>query len=86
MSLPLYRAAPPEGLIAEELEGITALYHRASGQTHLVSEPVPELLAALMDPLSRDVLLARLGLEEADREALTARLEELVAAGLVVEE
>lgn len=29
------------------LEDITLLYHRASGQTHMVISPVPEILEAL---------------------------------------
>lgn len=85
MSLPLYRAASPESLIAEVLDGITALYHRPSGQTHLVSEPVPELLAALAESRSLDALLICLGLGQGDRPALAARIQELVAAGLVAE-
>jgi len=32
-----------------ELEDITLLYHRASGQTHMVISPVPEILEALGD-------------------------------------
>ncbi len=81
-----YRAAPPATLIAADLPPFTALYHRASGITHLLIEPAPEILVALADgPLSLDGLRGALAarFDLADEEALAARLEELVAAGLV---
>ncbi|MBR0553961.1 HPr-rel-A system PqqD family peptide chaperone [Sphingomonadaceae bacterium LXI357] len=67
---------------------MVALYHRASGQTHVVASPVPEILEALHpDPLTLDALLAQLSgrfdIGDADVRALEARVEELVAAGLV---
>jgi PqqD family protein of HPr-rel-A system len=53
----------------------------------LVSEPMPEILAALWHgPMTADALLARLcelAEVEADAEALAARLGELEAIGLV---
>ena len=84
----LYRAAPATALIAAPLDAFTAIFHRASGITHLLSEPAPEILAELGDgPLTLDALLYRLqqryDLAEATREALAARLDELVEAGLV---
>jgi PqqD family protein of HPr-rel-A system len=84
----LYRAAPATALLAVPLDAFTALFHRASGITHLLTEPAPEILAALADgPLSREALLRRLAagydLADGDETALTARLDELVAAGLV---
>ena len=83
-----FRAAAPETLIIERLDVLTAVYHRASGATHLLIEPAPEIMAALAaGPLTVDALLARLGeaytLGDADERALAARLDELVAAGLV---
>lgn len=86
MAEPLYAADPPEALRCAALDGLTVLYHRPSGQTHIVSEPVPEILDALQaGPCSAAELLARLtGSEDGGgREALTARLEELEATGLV---
>ena len=68
------------------LDTLTALYHRMSGQTHVITEPVPQLLSALgggeCDILT---LIGRLGLDDLEetRILLTERLEELVAAGLV---
>lgn len=76
-----YSAAAPETLIAVDFGDVTALYHRASAQTHVVIEPVPELLALLATPRSLDALLDALGSD--DRAALSARLDELEAIGLV---
>jgi PqqD family protein of HPr-rel-A system len=81
-----YRADPPEMLRIVPLDSLTAIYHRASGQTHVVAEPVPDLLAALSDgPCDVAVLASRLGLDgsEATCALLTERLDELIATGLV---
>jgi PqqD family protein of HPr-rel-A system len=83
-----YRAAPPETLRIVALDALTLIYHRASGITHVVDAPVPEMLEALGgDRLDVDELLARLAerydLLDADPAALAIRLDELVAAGLV---
>ncbi len=88
MRAPVFRAAPAELLLVEPLDVLTAVYHRASGQTHLLAEPAPEIMAALAGgPLTRDTLLAdlreRYSMSDPDEDALAARLEELVAAGLV---
>lgn len=82
-----YRAADPASLRIVPLDVLTAIYHRASGQTHIVEAPAPEILAALSsDALDADALLERLArdyaLVDPDRAALIDRLEELVAAGL----
>ncbi|MGA1798004.1 HPr-rel-A system PqqD family peptide chaperone [Sphingomonas sp. 4RDLI-65] len=84
----LYCAPREDGLLIAPLDAFTAVYHRASGITHLLTEPAPQILAALGEGgLSLDALLDRLGrdydLEHADRAALAARLDELVDAGLV---
>ena len=81
-------AAPATALLVAPLDSFTAIFHRASGITHLLAEPAPEILAALAGgDLTLDALLDRLGegydLADADRDALAARLAELVAAGLV---
>ncbi|OYW23805.1 MAG: HPr-rel-A system PqqD family protein [Sphingomonas sp. 32-62-10] len=70
------------------LDDLTLIYHRASGMTHLLAPPAPEILDALAAaPLTSAALLARLAdefdLSDADPAALVARLDELVAAGLV---
>jgi PqqD family protein of HPr-rel-A system len=82
-----WRAADPATLRVVSLEGLTALYHRPSGQTHLVTEPVPEILSALRGmALTVPELKGALGADQdvvGDAEALAARLEELAEAGLV---
>lgn len=82
-----YRAAPAATLRVEPLDALTLIYHRASGMTHLVDSPVPELLELLAEPMTADAALAALGarfeLVDADAGALAARLDELVASGLV---
>lgn len=83
-----YRAADPASLRIVPLDVLTAIYHRASGQTHIVEAPVPEILAALGDEvLDVNAILDRLArdyaLVDPDPAALADRLEELAAAGLV---
>lgn len=82
-----YRAVPPEHLRILPLDPLTALYHRASGQTHVVAPPVPELLALLTEAMTAvealAALAARYDLPDGDLVALTARLDELAAIGLV---
>jgi PqqD family protein of HPr-rel-A system len=85
---PLYRAAGADGLVLADLDAFTAVFHRASGITHLLTSPAPEILAILGEQAaSLDALLARLreryDLADADRAALAARVDELVVAGLV---
>ena len=82
-----YTCADPRTLRIVALDSLTTIYHRTSGITHVVASPVPELLAALADPLTVDALFAKLtqdyDLPDADRAALIDRLAELEAAGLV---
>ncbi len=83
-----FLAATPDTLLVEPLDVLTAVFHRASGVTHLLAEPAPEIMAALTDAaLTQAELLAQLAeryaLADADEAALAARLDELVAAGLV---
>lgn len=82
-----YVAAAADTLRIAPLDTLTAIYHRASGITHIVDSPVPELLAALTEPRTLDDLLAHLATEyelfDADPAALMERLSELEAAGLV---
>lgn len=76
-------AAPSRMLRCTPLGALTAIYHRTSGQTHVVSEPVPAILEALARPCSLAALTQRLGLEPEDSVALRIRLEELEAVGLI---
>ncbi len=72
------------------LDSLTAVYHRRSGATHLLAEPIPEILAALgAAPATIMALVERLAVEyglvmNADTTALLGqRLAELEAIGLV---
>jgi PqqD family protein of HPr-rel-A system len=87
MAGPRYIADPPELIRRVELDGLTALFHRPSGMTHILAPPAPQILGVLagksadLDELG--ALLAE-GFEvRGDGEALAARLAELEAAGLV---
>jgi PqqD family protein of HPr-rel-A system len=90
MTLPVYRADPAEARRTVELDGVTLIFHRPSGLTHIVAPPAPEILAALgegdadtgvlLDRLKREYDFGDSGGIEA---ALDARLAELETAGLV---
>jgi PqqD family protein of HPr-rel-A system len=84
MSATRYRAPPADGLAIVSLDELVAVFHRASGITHLVTSPVPELLEALAGRwLTIDALEAEFDLVEGDRSGLIATLNELAIAGLV---
>ncbi len=88
MAVSRYRAPPVDALIAVDLDAFTAIFHRPSGITHLLTSPAPEILAMLRDEaLSVYDLLDRLArdfdIADADRGALVARVDELVVAGLL---
>lgn len=83
-----YRMARPEDVRIVHLDSFAAVYHRASGLTHLLTSPAPEILAMLGEAgRTRADLLDRLAAEyevhDGDTPALAARLDELVACGLV---
>jgi len=85
---PHYRSMPAATLRVVPLDDLTLVYHRASGITHLLAPPAPEIMDALAATgLTSATLLARLSdefdLGDADPQVLLARLDELVAAGLV---
>ena len=64
------------------LDGMTAIYDRRSGATHLVADVVPTILDALGEgEADVDTLGARLGTDQ--HAALAERLDELVLTGLV---
>ncbi|MEG3083383.1 HPr-rel-A system PqqD family peptide chaperone [Sphingomonas sp. PB2P12] len=84
----IYRAPSADGLLIAPLDEFTAVYHRASGITHLLTEPAPQILAVLGEAGSTlQALLDRLGqdydLTDGSHDALAARLDELVEAGLI---
>lgn len=87
-----YRRAPDDAVLVRPLDDITLIYHRPSGQTHMVVSPVPEIWGA-MDPavaMDADQVRERLALsyelddaEEDMRAAIAAHLDEMAALGLV---
>jgi len=86
----LWRADPPRARRLVALDGLSLIYHRPSGMTHVVAPPMPEILDALgegpadvADIVSR--LAARFDIADpADAEAVvSARLAELAERGLV---
>lgn len=90
MARPRFVADPAEAVRSVELEGLTALYHRPSGMTHILAPPAPQILEAIGGrPADAAEILKRIGErfdlapgEDAEA-AIEARLAELEAAGLV---
>ncbi len=73
-----YSGDDPHELLLRPLDGLTLVYHRPSGATHIVDSPVPEILAILgPQPQSPADLLARLAGEYdlGDRDEALAGLE-----------
>ncbi|MBV8686984.1 MAG: HPr-rel-A system PqqD family peptide chaperone [Alphaproteobacteria bacterium] len=89
MAGPLYIADPADCVRAVPLEGLTALYHRPSGTTHILAPPAPQILEVLAgSPADADEVAERLArrfdlASEDAGAAIAARLSELEAAGLV---
>jgi PqqD family protein of HPr-rel-A system len=85
----VYRSVRVETLRIVWLDDFTVIYHRASGITHLLNAPAPEILGALGEAgmtlaALADSLTTEFDLPDLDLDALVARLDELVAAGLVI--
>lgn len=90
MAGPTYIADPPEQTRSVPLDALTALFHIPSGMTHILAPPAPQILDALAgNPADADELVERIGAgfdlsgETDAAQAITARLAELEAAGLV---
>lgn len=86
----LYTADPEQAIRLTVLDDLSVIYHRPSGLTHIVDQPVPEILAILRQmPSTAETLLASLARDHdivADGEAvgaIAARLDELRSLGLV---
>tara|TARA_R110002033_G_scaffold10936_11_gene35345 strand:+ start:1850 stop:2134 length:285 start_codon:yes stop_codon:yes gene_type:complete len=85
-----YRAAAKDDLIWHDLDSMTLLYHRPSGITHMLADPVPAILEVMGGaPLSAIEIAERLSAgfdleSNIDTENIVlARLEELCGLGLV---
>ncbi|MBB5685531.1 HPr-rel-A system PqqD family peptide chaperone [Sphingobium boeckii] len=89
MAAILYAADPPEARRRVSLDALDAIHHRPSGQTHLVCEPIPQILEALAaGPADAAGIVARLAIahefDPADAATIiAARLAELEAIGLL---
>ena len=86
-----YAVEPAAARAVTGLDGYTILYHRPSRATHVLASPAPELIAALAEgPADVAMLAARLAAthdlaaDDAVADTLRARLDELVASGLVL--
>jgi PqqD family protein of HPr-rel-A system len=84
-----YKAEPDAMLLIQPLDAMTAVYHRRSGITHIVSEPVPQILQVMGgETLTSGEIMVRLNadfdFEGVDAENLiTDRLDEMASLGLV---
>lgn len=89
MAEPRYRTVAADLILVEPLDIFTAVFHRPSGITHLLSEPAPQIMETLVPaPLTLAALVQFLtqhfDLDAADAATtLQARLDELEAVGLV---
>lgn len=86
----LYRAEPADQRLVEPLDMMTLIYQRRSGITHMVGEPLPQMLAAMGDDAVDAAILAKrlaktfdLGGAADAVAVLSERLEELAELGLV---
>jgi PqqD family protein of HPr-rel-A system len=87
----VWRSLSADDCVAVLLDGLTALFDRRSGQTHVLASPLPEILhalgagpattAELQQRLAKDFDLATMGGEA--ETVLMARLSDLAALGLV---
>lgn len=84
-----YKAEPAAMLLIEPLDAMTAIYHRRSGITHIVSEPVPQILELMAgEALTCGEILTRLSaafdLDGVDAQSMiAARLDEMTSLGLL---
>jgi PqqD family protein of HPr-rel-A system len=86
-----YRAEHRDDIIVETLDMITLVYQKRSGITHLVAEPMPQILAILADNvLTLHALCEKMALQfdldaqaPETQNAIAARLSELENLGLV---
>jgi PqqD family protein of HPr-rel-A system len=85
-----YKAEPVSGRIVTPLDVMTLIYQRSSGMTHIVAEPVSEILEVMgNDVCDAELVAARLSTrfdlgDPAQAKAIIAeRLHELAALGLV---
>lgn len=85
-----YRAAPKDELIWHDLDSMMLLFHRPSGITHMLADPVPAIIEVMEDAAltAAEIALRLAALFDIESGAeaeniVIARLEELSALGLV---
>jgi PqqD family protein of HPr-rel-A system len=85
-----YKAEAANQRIVKPLDMMTLIFQRRSGVTHIVAEPVPEILSAMGDDICDAALIAArlattydLGNRDEAKAVIAARLEEMAALGLV---
>jgi PqqD family protein of HPr-rel-A system len=85
-----FSAASAECFKITAFDGLSAIYDRGSGVTHVVADPIPQILQSLSGKsLSETVILEALAVEydlpddQETRDALAARLDEMEKVGLV---
>ena len=85
-----YKAEPALDRIVHSLDMMTLIYQRRSGITHIVADPVPQILDVMGDmPCDVALISARmaarydLGDAQEANAIISARLEELAELGLV---
>lgn len=77
-----YRAEKADRMIIAPLDIITLIYHRTSGITHMVADPVPQILAAMRGDILTAAALAR---RLADEYELSHRADKADAAAIISE-
>lgn len=84
-----YRAEPADQRLIEPLDAMTLIYQRRSGITHIVAEPVPQILSAMDENALDAAAIAQRLADSFDLEGdeavavVAARLDELADVGLV---
>lgn len=85
--MPVYRAAPASDLAPPvRMDAFLIVYHRPSGQTHMLAEPAPEIIEVLAQgPGDAATISARLAsrFDGIDVALIAARLDELAELGLI---
>jgi len=85
-----FKAANPEEIVLHMLDMMSLVFHRPSGLTHIVADPIPAILEVMQQEVSTPAQIAEalennFDLEEGvDVEnVVLARLDEMNALGLV---
>ena len=90
MPAPIYRTNYPTDCLAHHIDGMMLVFHKPSGATHFLADPIGEMLTIIADAPCDAAALARrlcdrLGAELDDEaEAVIHRhLDDLTGSGLI---